>query len=119
MPATENSPAKGFTLPLALRFFLATALLIALALGAAVFVTYTQGQRIATDALDKAVATSDAVQREFEQHRLETLQSNARLVASDSGFARWRVQYCCTSATAAGGAGGSRAPAGHAEALFQ
>lgn len=89
MPATENSPAKGFTLPLALRFFLATALLIALALGAAVFVTYTQGQRIATDALDKAVATSDAVQREFEQHRLETLQSNARLVASDSGFARY------------------------------
>jgi len=89
MQATENTTSRGFTLPLALRFFLATALLIALALGAAVFVTYTQGQRIAADALDKAVATSDAVQREFEQHRLETLQSNARLVAADSAFARY------------------------------
>ena len=88
MPVTEATP-KGFTLPLALRFFLATAILIALALGAAVFVTYTQGQRIAADALDKAVATSDAVQREFEQHRLELLQSNVRLIAADSGFARY------------------------------
>jgi serine/threonine-protein kinase len=89
MQATDGTTPRGFTLPLALRFFLATALLIALALGAAVFVTYTQGQRIAADALDKAVATSDAVQREFEQHRLETLQSNARLVAADSAFARY------------------------------
>lgn len=88
MPVTD-APSKGFALPLALRFFLATAILIALALGAAVFVTYTQGQRIAADALDKAVATSDAVQREFEQHRLEQLQSNARLIAADSGFARY------------------------------
>jgi serine/threonine-protein kinase len=89
MPVTENTSPQGFTLPLALRFFLATALLIALALGAAVFVTYHQGQRIAAEALDKAVATSDAVQREFEQHGLETLQSNARLIAADSGFARY------------------------------
>ena len=97
MPVTDEKP-KGFTLPLALRFFLATAILITLALGAAVFVTYTQGQRIAADALDKAVATSDAVQREFEQHRLEQLQSNARLIAADSGFARY-----IGSATGGGG----------------
>jgi serine/threonine-protein kinase len=89
MQAIDGTNPRGFTLPLALRFFLATALLIALALGAAVFVTYHQGQRIAADALDKAVATSDAVQREFEQHRLETPQSNARLVAADSAFARY------------------------------
>ncbi|HOV59336.1 MAG TPA: hypothetical protein PLN91_15765, partial [Rhodanobacteraceae bacterium] len=56
---------RGFALPLALRFFLGTAVLIALAVGAAVFVTYTQGQRIAAQAVDKALATSVAVQREF------------------------------------------------------
>ena len=38
---------RGFALPLAIRFFLATALLILLAVSAAIVVTYVQGQRIA------------------------------------------------------------------------
>ena len=71
MPITDRSRQRGFTIPLALRLFLGTALLIAFAVGAAAFVTYMQGRRIADQAVGKALTTSAAVQREFEQHRLE------------------------------------------------
>jgi len=76
-------------MPLALRLFLGTALLIAFAVGAAVFVTVLQGRRIAEQAIGKSLTTSAAVQREFEQRRLETLQLAARLIAADAGFVKY------------------------------
>lgn len=93
MVATEHSTTpntqRGFTLPLALRFFLATAVLIALAVGAAIFVTYTQGQRIAAQAVDKALTTSVAVQKEFEQSRLDQLQLKVGQIAADASFVKY------------------------------
>lgn len=98
----------GFVLPLTLRFFFATALLIALAVGAAVFVTYTQGQRIADQAVAKALTTSAAVQREFEQRRLEQLQLNIRLIAADASFVKYIAD--ATGADTLPGLGGEAAP---------
>ena len=53
---------RGFALPLAIRFFLATALLILLAVSAAAVVTYVQGQRVAARAIGKTLSTSVAAQ---------------------------------------------------------
>jgi len=77
------------TLPLAVRLFLGMALLIVFAVGAAVLITWVQGREIAGQAVDKAVNTSAAVQREFEQRRLDQLQLAVRLIAADAGFVKY------------------------------
>ncbi|MEP6882903.1 MAG: protein kinase [Dokdonella sp.] len=77
------------TIPLAIRLFLGMALLITLAVGAAVVVTWVQGREIAEQAVDKAVNISAAVQREFEQRRLDQLQLAVRLIAADAGFIKY------------------------------
>ncbi len=77
------------TIPLAIRLFLGMALLITLAVGAAVVVTWVQGREIAAQAVDKAVNISAAVQREFEQRRLDQLQLAVRLIAADAGFIKY------------------------------
>ena len=107
-PRVMRAKQRGFALPLALRFFLGTAVLIALAVGAAVFVTYTQGQRIAAQAVEKALATSVAVQREFEQRRLEQLQLNVRLIAADASFVKYIAD--ATGSGTLPGLGGESAP---------
>ncbi|MGB0135315.1 protein kinase domain-containing protein [Dokdonella sp.] len=77
------------TMPLVLRLFLGMVLLIAFAVGSAVFVTYVQGRQIAQHAVDKALDTSTAVQREFEQRRLDQLQLAVRLLAADANFIKY------------------------------
>ncbi len=77
------------TIPLAVRLFLGMALLITLAVGAAVVVTWVQGREIARQAVDKAVNISSAVQSEFEQRRLDQLQLAVRLIAADAGFIKY------------------------------
>jgi HAMP domain-containing protein len=109
MQSIDRARQRGaFTIPLALRLFLGTALLIAFAVGAAVLVTYVQGRRIAEQAVGKSLTTSAAVQREFEQRRLEQLQLAARLIATDPGF----VKYIADAAGSSNlpGLGGSSAP---------
>ncbi|HVH34777.1 MAG TPA: cache domain-containing protein, partial [Tahibacter sp.] len=98
----------GFALPLAIRFFLATALLILLAVSAAIVVTYVQGKRIADRAIGKTLTTSEAAQREFEQHRLEQLELSLRLVASDASFVKYIAD--ANSASNLPGLGGDAAP---------
>ncbi|WP_313916129.1 protein kinase [Tahibacter sp.] len=98
----------GFALPLAIRFFLATALLIVLAVSAAIVVTYVQGKRIADRAIGKTLTTSEAAQREFEQHRLEQLELSLRLVASDASFVKYIAD--ANSASNLPGLGGDAAP---------
>ena len=88
----ERPVAGGFSLPLAIKFFLGCAFLIALAVGAAVVVTYVKGDQIAERAVDDALATSSAVQKEFEQNRLEQLQLKVQLIASDPGTAKYVAQ---------------------------
>src|SRR5471030_227493 len=88
-----SEPARGgFTLPLAIKFFLGSAFLIALAVGTAIVVTYIEGGRIAQRAVDSALATSGAVQKEFEQSRLEELQLKAQLIAADPSTAKYVAQ---------------------------
>jgi serine/threonine-protein kinase len=108
MATTDWHRQRGFAMPLALRLFLGTALLIAFAVGAAVIVTVLQGRRIAEQAIGKSLTTSAAVQREFEQRRLETLQLAARLIAADAGF----VKYIADAAGSSDlpGLGGDAAP---------
>ncbi|HEX3123837.1 MAG TPA: protein kinase [Rhodanobacteraceae bacterium] len=88
----ERPAAGGFSLPLAIKFFLGCAFLIALAVGAAVVVTYVKGDQIAERAVDDALATSSAVQKEFEQNRLEQLQLKVQLIASDPATAKYVAQ---------------------------
>src|SRR5882724_11610143 len=92
MVATSETSHGGFTLPLAIKFFLGSAFLIALAVGTAVIVTYIEGGRIAQRAVDGALATSGAVQKEFEQSRLEELQLKVQLIAADPSTAKYVAQ---------------------------
>lgn len=98
----------GFALPLAIRFFLAMALMITLAVSAAIVVTYVQGKRVADRAIGKTLTTSQAAQREFEQHRLEQLELSLRLVASDASFVKYIADANSTSSLP--GLGGDAAP---------
>jgi len=88
----RSTAVDGFGLPLAIKFFLGCAFLIALAVGAAVVVTYVKGDEIAARAVDNALATSSAVQKEFEQNRLEQLQLKVQLFAADSSTAKYVAQ---------------------------
>lgn len=92
MADTEQSAGTGFSLPLAIKFFLGSALLIALAVGAAVIVTYVKGDSIARAAVHDVLTTSGAVQKEFEQSRLEELQLRVQLIAADPSTARYVSQ---------------------------
>ena len=92
MPDTETPPSKGFSLPLAIKFFLGSALLIALAVSAAVVVTYIKGDSIARAAVHDVLTTSGAVQKEFEQSRLQELQLKVQLIAADPSTSRYVSQ---------------------------
>lgn len=92
MADTEQPSRGGFSLPLAIKFFLGSALLIALAVGAAVVVTYIKGDSIARGAVRDALSTSAAVQKEFEQSRLQELQLKVQLIAADPSTARYVSQ---------------------------
>ncbi len=96
MAATEQ-PSRGFTVPLALKFFIGSAFLIALAVGTAVVVTYIQGNRIAAHAVDTALATSTAVQKEIEQSRLDQLQLKLQQIAADPSTVKYVSQASGTT----------------------
>jgi serine/threonine-protein kinase len=91
MAATEAVQRRP-GVPLAAKFFLGCALIIALAVGAAVVVTYFKGEQVAAHAVDGALATSSAVQKEFEQGRLEQLQLKVQLFAADASTAKYVAQ---------------------------
>jgi len=92
MADIDSAANRGFSVPLAIRFFLGCAFLISLAVGAAVVVTYLKGEQIAESAIESALATSSGVQKEFEQNRLEQLQLKVQLFAADSSTAKYVAQ---------------------------
>jgi serine/threonine-protein kinase len=92
MAATETQKPGGFSLPLAIKFFLGSALLIALAVAAAVVVTVIKGNLIAQNAARDALATSSAVQKEVEQSRLKQLEFKIQEIAADPSLARYVAQ---------------------------
>ena len=102
MADIDAHPRRAFSLPLAIKFFLGCAFLIALAVGAAVIVTYLKGVQVAAHAVDSALATSSGVQKEFEQNRLEQLQLKVQLFAADPGTAKYVAQVGGTSSSLPG-----------------
>src|SRR5947207_15895818 len=90
---TETKTSRSsFSMPLAIKFFLGSALLIALAVSAAVVVTYIKGDLIAQNAARDALATSSAAQKEVEQNRLQRLEFTVQEIAADPSLARYVAQ---------------------------
>src|SRR5579859_3094395 len=79
------------------RLFLASALLVVLALGASALTTYTRGYEIARQAADASLDHSRAVQQDLRTLRFQQLKLMSQLIASDPAF----LSYV----TAAGGNG--------------
>jgi HAMP domain-containing protein len=92
MADIETPQRSGFSMPLAIKFFLGSALLIALAVAAAVVTTYIKGNLIAQNAARDALATSSAVQKEVEQNRLQQLQFKVQEIAADASLGRYVAQ---------------------------
>lgn len=86
MAATEP---RSFRLPLGAQIFLVCALLITLAVGAAVAVTYVQGRRIAEDSVRRALDTSSLAQANSKRAQLQQVQNLVQLIAQDPAI----VQY--------------------------
>jgi tRNA A-37 threonylcarbamoyl transferase component Bud32/HAMP domain-containing protein len=88
--ATERG---GSRLPLAWRIFLLCALMVALAVAAAVAVTWIVQERIAAQAVDMALAKSAEAQSSQTQQRLRLLERTLLLLGRDPAL----VNYVATS----------------------
>ena len=78
--------AKRGGLPLGTRIFLLTALLILLAVGVAVVVTYFQGRQIADSAVDSALEGSSAAQAMLQRSDANQLEQIARHIVVEPSF---------------------------------
>ncbi len=74
---------RGRGLSLATRIFLTTALLVLLAVGSAVAVTYFLGDRIAGQAMRDQLRSSHAMQATSQRQRFQQLQLSASLFATE------------------------------------
>ncbi len=92
----KNTGDKVKGLPLGVKIFLATSLLIALAVGAAVAVTSFLVRRIALQAIDETLAQTAAAQTAFEDERGKRLLLTARLFASDPALNAYVAEAAAT-----------------------
>ncbi len=83
MTATNKQPSGT---SLGRRIFLATALIVTLAVGAAVAITYVLGNRIADNAVRQTLKRATSVQEKVQAGRFEELRLTALLVAGDTYF---------------------------------
>ncbi len=74
----------GFRLPLAFGIFTICAGLILIVVAATLFITWSQGRRIADDNVRRSLDTSASVQDEFRLARLELLQTTIQNIAEDT-----------------------------------
>ncbi len=74
----------GFRLPLAFGIFSICAGLILIVVAATLFITWSQGRRIADDNVRRSLDTSASVQDEFRLARLELLQTTIQNIAEDT-----------------------------------
>src|SRR5687768_8920032 len=68
------------------RVFAMTALLVTLAVGAAVVVTYIFGNKVANETARQALSRASSVQTTLQQQRQEQLKLIARVFASDANI---------------------------------
>ncbi len=85
--ATE--PRQPFRLSLATSIFLLFAVLLGLALGAAILVTWQRGQQIAAQAVQDKLDVSAAVQDELTRRRAEEVEFKVQLIAADPNFVKY------------------------------
>ncbi len=78
----------GFTA----RIFIATTLLVVLALGAAGVVTYVRGYEIASSEADASLQHSLEVQHNVQTLRFQRLRLMSRLIASDPAFVSYALE---------------------------
>ncbi|MEA2694176.1 MAG: eukaryotic-like serine/threonine-protein kinase, partial [Acidobacteriota bacterium] len=83
---------RRFSPSLATRIFLVTSLLVTLAVGAAVAVTYWLVQKTARRAADEALESSSSVQTAFQTERYERLRLISRLFAADPAVAAYLAE---------------------------
>lgn len=76
-------------LPLGAQIFLVCAVLITLAVGSAVAITYVQGRRIAEQSVQRTLDTSSGVQANSKQSQLQHVQNLVQFIAQDQAI----VQY--------------------------
>src|SRR5690242_15325573 len=81
-PGTEMLERLSFTT----RLFLASALLVVLALGVSALATYTRGYAIARQAADASLDHSRAVQQDLRKLRFQQLKLMSQLLSSDPAF---------------------------------
>ncbi len=89
-----------FTLSLATRIFVVTALLVVLSVGAAVVVTSVLGNRIAGQAAQAALTASHSQQAASQQQRYDQLKLASKVLAGDASF-RAYIGEAATSGDAA------------------
>jgi HAMP domain-containing protein len=85
----DTSTSRRFSLSLATRIFLVTSLLVTLAVGAAVAVTYWLVQKTGRRAADESLESSSSVQTAFQAERYERLRLISRLFAADPAVAAY------------------------------
>lgn len=100
------STERGFRLPLAARIFLASGILVAIAVAAAALVTLQQGRSSGARAVDQSLIAADAAQARLEKLSFEKLDIVARTIALDADFAR----YVATATDDAAGTGVASGP---------
>ena len=83
---------RRFSPSLATRIFLVTSLLVTLAVGAAVAVTYWLVQKTARRAADESLESSSSVQTAFQTERYERLRLISRLFAADPAVAAYLAE---------------------------
>lgn len=77
------------SLALGTRIFLATALLVILAVGSSVIVTWTLGNRVGQTAAHESLVRASTVQQTFQERQLELLGSIALQLAGDPAFSAY------------------------------
>ena len=100
--ADIKSSNRDVSVPLALKFFIGSVCLLAVASGFAAFVTYSQKDSIAARAVDTALSSSTAIQKEIEQSRLDQLQLKLQLIAADPSTAKYVAQAAGTTSNLPG-----------------
>ncbi|MGH8282403.1 MAG: protein kinase domain-containing protein [Gammaproteobacteria bacterium] len=74
------------------RIFIATAILVVVALGVAAAATYIRGSRIASAAANDSLQHSRAVQQSFQTLHFQRLELMSQLVATDPAFLSYVVE---------------------------
>ena len=87
-----STDRMAFRLPLGVRIFLATAVLVAVAVALAAFFSLKQGRKAGADAVEQSLAAANAAQARLEALSFEKLDIIAQTITNDADFVRYVEQ---------------------------